>query len=302
VVGIAEWEQQRERLVPRGVIYRYVQGILVTSLVASLATAPFTLFHFGRAAHYAVLGNLMAMSVMGFWMMPAAALAVLLMPFGLERWPLELLGQGIALMMEIGRWVSGLPGAVSLVSAMPLAALALIALGGLWLALWQTAWRWWGAAPILAGMVLAALSPRPDMLVAPDARTIAVRGKDGLLQFLRKPHNSFAAREWLRRDADQRDIARAVGLPGLRCDGLGCVVDRPPLIAAGLRPEALAEDCARAVVVISAATGPCKGPAVVIDQEAAATGQGWRITLSSPPRAVSVRAWRGRRPWVPTPE
>jgi competence protein ComEC len=301
LVAVAEWEQQRATNAPRGMLLRYARGIFVTSLFASLATLPFTLFHFERAARYAVLGNLIAMPVMGFWIMPAAALAVVLMPFGLEHLATGLLGEGIGVMVAMGRWVSGLPGAVSLSSAMPLSALVLISLGGLWLAIWRTTWRWWGGLALLAGALLAGFAPQPDMLVACDAMTIAVRGNDGLLHFLRPPKDKFVAREWLKRDGDGRDIADAVGMPGLRCDGLGCVVNRPPVIAAGLRPEALAEDCARASVVISAATGNCKGPGVVIDQKAAADGQGWRITLSSLPTVISVRAWRGNRPWVAAP-
>src|SRR5205814_6109231 len=132
--------------------------------------------HFERATHYAVLGNLIAMPVMGFWVMPAAALSVALMPLGLQGWPLHLLGQGIAVMVAMGRWVSGLPGAVSLAPAMPLGALVLISLGGLWLALWQRGWRWLGVVPILLGALLAYIAPLPDMLVAPDAATIAIRG------------------------------------------------------------------------------------------------------------------------------
>ncbi len=54
----------------------------MTSLVASLATLPFAIFYFGRATHYAVLGNLLAMPVMGLVVMPAAALSVVAMPFG----------------------------------------------------------------------------------------------------------------------------------------------------------------------------------------------------------------------------
>ncbi len=127
------------------------------------------------------------MPVMGLWIMPLAALSVMLMPFGLEGWVLPALGWGIDLMVRMGAWVSSLPGAVSLTSAMPLAALVLIALGGLWAMIWQKNWRWWGAAPIVLGVLLAFLTPRPDMLVAPDAQTIAIRGDDGLLHFLRKP-------------------------------------------------------------------------------------------------------------------
>jgi competence protein ComEC len=269
----------------------------MTSLVGSLATLPFALFHFERATHYAVLGNLIAMPVMGFWVMPAAALSVALMPFGLEGFALHWLGQGITVMVAMGRWVSGLPGAVSLAPAMPLSALLLISLGGLWLAIWRRGWRLWGLAPLLLGAVLAWRAPLPDMLVAGDAVTIAIRGDDGLLHFVRKPRDKYAARDWLRRDGDGRDIEDAVDLKGLACDGVGCVVTKGKLlIAASLRPEALIEDCTRAQVLVSAAVTNCKGPAVVIDQKTA--GEGWRITLSSPPTAVSVRDYRGDRPWV----
>ena len=44
----------------------HLNAIFVTSAVASLATLPVSLFHFGRATHYAVLGNLLAMPVMGY--------------------------------------------------------------------------------------------------------------------------------------------------------------------------------------------------------------------------------------------
>jgi len=297
LIAVAEWEMTRERLAPRGALYRYAHGIVMTSLVGSLATMPFALFHFERATHYAVLGNLIAMPVMGFWVMPAAALSVALMPFGLEGFALHWLGQGIGVMVAMGRWVSGLPGAVSLAPAMPLSALLLISLGGLWLAIWRRGWRWWGLVPMALGAVLAFAAPRPDMLVAGDGVTIAIRGDDGRLAFLRKPKDKYAARDWLRRDGDGRDIEDAVGVAGVKCDGLGCVVKGKLLIAASLRPEALSEDCVRATVVVSAAqAADCKGPAVVIDQKSA--GEGWRITLSSPTMAISVHSYRGDRPWV----
>jgi competence protein ComEC len=299
LIAVAEWEMRRQQIKPRGLVWRYVHGIVMTSLVGSLATLPYAMFHFGRATHYAVLGNLIAMPVMGFWVMPAAALSVVSMPLGLEKYALWLLGQGIEIMVAMGRWVSSLPGAVTLSPAMPLSVLILVSLGGLWLALWRQNWRWLGLAPIALGALLAWRVALPDMLVASDGVTIAIRGDDGLLHFLRKPLDKYAARDWLRRDGDGRDIAGSVGVPGTMCDGLGCVVTRKLVIAASLRPEALEEDCRRAKVVISAAVSiDCKGPALVIDQRAAEDGEGWRVTLSPAPSAISVRQLRGWRPWV----
>jgi hypothetical protein len=80
---------------------------------------------------------------------------------------------------------------------------------------------------------------------------------------------------------------------------LGCVITHKVLIASSLHPEALDEDCARAKVVVSTAQAVnCKGPAVVIDQRAAEEGEGWRVTLSPAPTTISVRDYRGERPWV----
>jgi competence protein ComEC len=306
LIAVAEWEQGRERRAARGPLYRWLHGIVMTSLVGSLATLPFALFHFGRATHYAVLGNLIAMPVMGLWVMPAAALSVAVMPFGLDGAPLHLLGQGIAVMLAMGKWVAGLPGAVSLAPAMPMAALLLMTAGGLWLVIWRKTWRWWGLLPVLAGISIVWATRPPDMLVAVDSRTVAVRGADGLLRFVRKPSDKYAARDWLIRDGDARAVADAVGVPGMTCDGVGCVLKAPKsnsvLVAVSFKPESLAEDCTRAMVVVSAADAPhCKGPAVVIDQTAAAQGEGWRITLSPTPTADSVRTSRGERPWAPPP-
>ena len=91
----------------------------------------------------------------------------------------------------------------------------------------------------------------------------------------------------------------AIGDPSIKCDGVGCVIKHTLLVAVSQKPEALAEDCAVAKIVVSAAAAPgCKTPVVVIDRDAAMTGQGWRVRLSPEPSAQSVRAERGMRPWV----
>ena len=297
LIAVAEWEATRN--VSRGVIWRYLHGIILTSLVGSFATLPFAVFHFGRAAHYAVLGNLLAMPVMGFWVMPCAALAVILMPLGWDAPALKLMGYGIDVMLVMGRWVSGLPGAVSHVAAMPVMGLILFALGALWIAIWRSGLRWLGLSLCALGAGLAVMAKAPDMLVASDAVTVAIRAEDGRLHFPLKPKDKFVAQEWLRRDGDSRDIAQATGLAGLRCDGVGCVVAlRNVQVALSARPQALVDDCARAKVLIAAVAADCKGPAIVIDQERALAGQGWQIDLSRM-RADSVRDARGQRPWVP---
>ncbi|MBN9553730.1 MAG: ComEC/Rec2 family competence protein [Alphaproteobacteria bacterium] len=298
LVAVAEWEAGRPRLARHGWLYRHLRGIALTSLVASLATTPFALFYFGRATHYAVLGNLMAMPVMGLVTMPAAALSVAAMPFGLEHLPLRAMGWSIGWMLRLGGFVSGLPGAVTMTPAFPLSALVLVSLGGLWVLLWRRRWRWLGLAPLLAGMVVAWNAPKPDLLVGGDAQTVALRGTDGRLDFPLPPKDRFAASRWLLRDGDARDWPDAVGEPSLRCDGWGCVsVLKGRRVALALRPEALQEDCARADIVISAwPASSCTGPLVLDGPRIAAEG-GYAVTLS-PLHVIGVNGWRGARPWT----
>ena len=60
LVAVAEWEASRrshEGTGPRvfAGVRRYVRGIAIASIVGGIATAPYAMFHFDRATHYAVL-------------------------------------------------------------------------------------------------------------------------------------------------------------------------------------------------------------------------------------------------------
>jgi competence protein ComEC len=299
LVAVAEWEAGRARVTRRGWLLRHARAIALTSLVASLATLPFAMFYFGRATHYAVLGNLLAMPVMGLVTMPSAALSVAAMPFGLEHFPLQIMGWSIGMMLQLGRFVSGLPGAVTVTPAFPLFALVLMALGGLWTLLWRRPWRWLGLVSVLAGVLLAVSARQPDILIASDARTVALRGADGLLHFPLPPKDRFAASRWLLRDGDERDWRTAMGEPSLHCDGWGCVADaRGRVLALSLRPEALREDCARADIVVSAwPVTSCAKPELVLDGPEIAAEGGYALMLT-PLRAFGVNSVRGARPWV----
>ena len=308
LIAVAEWERARAagRITSGPTAFaglrRYTRGIATTSLVGSIATMPYAVFHFDRATHYAVLGNLLAMPVMGFVTMPAAAFSVALMPLGLDAWPLRVMGFGIAIMLAIGHWVSTLPGAVSVLAAWPLSALVLMSLGGLWCAIWREPWRWLGVLPILLGTFLAISARAPDILIGADARTVSVRGTDGRLEMIGFPRDGYTASEWLRRDGDQRTADETVASSGggVRCDALGCRVHAANglVIAKVLRADGLDEDCARSDIVISAIAivRPCLGPRLVLDLRRIMAGGGYAVWLD-PLRVSSVQEARGERPW-----
>lgn len=308
LIAVAEWEQARAASrAPQGRrmfggIRRYLRGIATTSFVGSIATVPYAIYHFDRATHFAVLGNLLAMPIMGFVTMPAAAVAVGLMPFGLDAWPLRVMGLGIEAMLAVGHWVSSLPGAVSIAPAWPTSALILISLGGLWCVIWRRNWRWLGLIAVAAGILLAYAPSVPDLLIARDGETVAVRVKSGLLAFVRHPRDGYAAAEWLKRDGDARDPSQAVATPfdGVRCDSDGCVAHLPSgkVLAVPSRVDAVAEDCARADILVSAVPilESCQHPLLALEKQQIEGAGGVAVWLS-PFHMLSVQAARGLRPW-----
>jgi len=101
LIALAEWQSTRRSGLPQpasrfGRAWRklriYVFGALAVSAVATFATTPIAIYHFDRAAFYSLLANLLAEPVVAFIIMPAAAIAVILMPLGLELIPLRVMG------------------------------------------------------------------------------------------------------------------------------------------------------------------------------------------------------------------
>ncbi len=310
LIAIAEWGQKREKSTDGVVAFgpvrrvgRYLVGIVIASMVATLATTPFAIFHFDRSTQYGALSNLVSLPIADFIIMPAATLAMILMPLGLDRWPLLLMGKGVVMMTAVAHWVAKLPGAASVAVVWPEYALVIVAVGGLWIAFWQRSWRWLGIVPILIGVAAALSATRPDLMIARDAKTIALRLPNGSLGFLREPADTYSAEIWLRRDGDARetDAAIAKKAQGVRCDELGCFASMAngQTVAAVSRYEALTEDCASSDVVISAipTRRRCKGPRLVIDRFDLSKNGGYAIWLKDTPRIETVEGERGQRPW-----
>jgi competence protein ComEC len=236
-----------------------------------------------------------------------AAVSVVLMPLHLDVIPLHVMGWGITAMLAVGRFVSHLPGAVTAVAAWPVATLVLISLGGLWIVIWRNAWRWLGLAPVLAGAALVLFARPPDLLVARDGQTIAIRGADKKLHFIDHIADEYSASEWLKRDGDARlaNNAMATVKEGVRCDAFGCIVRVRGgyTIAAVTRPDALREDCANADIVIGSFPlhDRCRGPKLVIDKFDVIRNGAYAVWLSDIITFESVQQIRGNRPWSHAP-
>jgi competence protein ComEC len=281
----------------------YVGGVALTTLVASLATAPLAVYHFGRLPTYGIAANLIAVPLTAFWIMPLGLLGLLLMPLGLGAACFVLMGQGIELMLAVAHTMAAWPGAAVLLPKPPVAALVATALGGLWLCLWRTSWRRLGVVGLLAGSLLAWQDRQPDLLVDARGQIFAVRLADGGLALSPWERDSWITEHWL----ESAGEAAAAPWPepgdsagGLRCDPSGCVLDRRErLIALARRPEALESDCRRADLVISyPRLERCPNGTPLIGPQALRTSGGLALWVGRSGLAtVTVREARGDRPW-----
>ena len=95
--------------------------------------------------------------------------------------------------------------------------------GLLLLCLLRTPLRLTGAAVLFGAILGALIAPRPDVLVADDGQTAAIRGSDGRLSVLRSARDSFALKEWLAADADARTPKDQIQSKGVTCDAIGCI-------------------------------------------------------------------------------
>ena len=267
-------------------------ALVVTSLLAGTASAPFAAYHFGHVQIYFIAANVVAVPLTALWVLPLGLLALVLMPFGLEGVAFVPMGWGIDVILWIARGVAGWPAATMGVPPMPGWGLVLVALGLAWLCLWRTRVRLVGVGVIAAGLLSPVFSPPPDMLVSNEGRLIALRGEDGWRLQSRPGAARFVRDAWAEHFGAMRPLAEGAG-----CDATTCRLG-PVLMLRGAAHEA---GCDQVTLVVSAepARGVCRD-AALLDRFTVWRDGAHAVWLgANGPTVLSDRAMRGARPWVP---
>lgn len=286
-------------------IVLYFAAVALSSLVASLATAPFAIFHFNRFAPMGLIANMLAVPVTAFWVMPLEVLSLLLMPLGLEGLVLPLLGRGVEVVLAIARIVASWPGAAVTVPQPALAGMLAIVAGGLWLCLWRARWRAAGIPLMVAGLATVGTIDTPDILVADNARLVAVRTDAGSVHISDPRAAPFVRDLWQRRMGAEAFVAfdRSAGGPdGLRCDALGCLgLAGGRIVAVVADARAFEEDCRVADILIARVPIPpsCRQPGIRIGRFDLWREGAHAVWLADDePRIWQARTPRPPRPWM----
>ena len=286
----------------------YLGGIVLTTMVATVATTAFAIYHFQRFAPLAVAANLMAIPLTSIMIMPAVLLAYPAMLLGLDGWVLPLLGWGNQAMLWVAYTVSSWPLAAFTVPAMPAWGLLAGAIGGLWLCLAAGRMRLLGLLAIPIVLAASLFAPAPQILVDTTGRLAAVQGADGTLTFSTRRSERFIREIWLRAQAVTEDATawpeQGAGAGGrLACDPRGCLYRFGGVTVAFTRSgEAFDDDCAAADLVITALVAPrwCRPRFGAWDRFDLRRSGSIAVDLSGPePRVATVAEAVGDRPWAP---
>jgi competence protein ComEC len=292
-----------------GWLGRAALAMLATTLVASLCSGLPAVYHFNRLSAYGLLANALALPVVSLIVMPAALVAMIAMPYGLEVLPLRLMGAGLEAVVTIARTIAALPGAHTAIASPPALSMLLLTAGLIFLCLWQGRGRFFGLVAIAGGLALGGMAAKPDIIVERRGATVTIRAETGLLALPLQRKARFSVEKWLLREGDAASFGEALHRPGWQCGGTAChaVVKGRRLVF--LRHDtvagALAGLCGNAEIVIAAVPlrGACRGARLRIDRfdlwrkgAHAVYSEGeddWRV--------ITVRDVQGRRPWVVEP-
>ncbi|HEY4548347.1 MAG TPA: ComEC/Rec2 family competence protein [Pedomonas sp.] len=294
---------------------RWAAGLIVSSLVAEAMLSPIAIAHFNQTGVYGVIANFVAIPLTSILIMPGLMLAVAAESIGGVPWVTEVLRWALDLLIGIARSVAAWDGAVMRWRALGGGPFSLMMLGLIWLCLWRTRLRLLGLGLTAAGLVLAAMTPTPDLYVSADGGLMAVRLEDGRMAFSSLRRGSFTRAMWLEDSGlDARAVARldeAAG-PALvqECDEGLCRVSlnrhgdwrRIVWLKDWLDNPVLARVCVESDVIIAPRGLPrwCQPKLLKLD-EAGRKRLGAvtvRFGPSGTPDVQAAQTQRGRHPWV----
>jgi competence protein ComEC len=304
-VPLLQWKTRESgpvTLLDQGLAWigRSIVGLVTTTLVASLATAPFAAYHFQAMNPYGLVGNALALPLVSLVVMPCAVLGVLAFPFGLDGPVWRVMGFAVTTVLEVSTWVGGFSGSTVIVPALGLGALGLMSAGLLVLTLPASALRWLAVLPVGAGMAIAASPKRFDVYIDRNGSGAAIRSAGGRLALVGRP-SAFVVEQWLRADGDGRNADDESLRRDARCDKAGCVVEGADNrnVAFVKEMAAFEEDCRRAAIVITRLDAPSQcGAVLVLDREAFAARGATALRLARETIEMhSVRKGVETRPW-----
>ncbi len=288
---------------------RELASLVATGLLVEFALMPIAVYHFHRAGLYGAFANIVAIPLSTFVIMPAEALALVLDGVGIGAPAWWLAGRSIALLLWIARVTARQPGAVTVLPSTPDLAFALMVVGGLWIALWRTKLRRWGAVPLAVGAAWALWTPPPDLLVTGDGQHLALRAPDGGLAILRDKAGDYTRDMLTVNGGVDGDPELLSDQPTARCNRDLCLATRRArgrewrvlATRSNYHPDAkpLTDLCAKVDIIVTDRRLPraCRPRWLLLDRDMLRRSGGVAITFATG-RIQTVLTPGDEHPWA----
>jgi ComEC/Rec2-related protein len=176
----------------------YFYASVLSSFIASIATAPYILYHFNQFSHYSVIANLLAMPLTSFIIMPGVILAFLLYPFNLMHLALVPMQQAIKVLILIAHYVAKMPYSSFISKSMPCVSLILLTIGLLWYCLFRGKFKFPSVIFLTLGALLMIFNQKPVLLFDGKSKVFAYLNDNQEVIFSAKKISRFTKDNWLR--------------------------------------------------------------------------------------------------------
>ncbi|MGL9758354.1 MAG: ComEC/Rec2 family competence protein, partial [Wolbachia sp.] len=185
-------------------IIKYFVSIMISSVIASLATVPYTIYNFNYFSISCIITNLVAIPVVTLIIIPLGIIYVLLIPLGIEWIITLLIERPIDSVLYITNVIASLQYLVIPIHTFPASSIVIITLGLLWLCLWERNWRFFGIFFIVLGIFSSAMYRTPNILVSAD--NAAVKEDDNLLYSLTRKNRNFVVKTWAKQNGQNQIV------------------------------------------------------------------------------------------------
>ena len=227
----------------------YLLGVIMTTIVATLATAPFSIYFFNRFAAFSVLSNILAMPLMTFVVMPFGLLSILTMPFGLIDSTWIVMEYGVSHVITIASAIAQYPYANLYFSTYTPLQMSVIGISFIWLVLWQGSLRWVGICIICFVMVLSASTSYKRIFISDDARGVLIANTVTDETYKSGKLSKYVRTQWL----SSMGVSPHTPLETPRqCDDFICLVKIDEIHVAIIKnPMALQSACSNNDIIIA---------------------------------------------------
>ncbi len=280
-------------------IMKYFVSIMISSVIASLATVPYTIYNFNYFSISGITTNLVAIPIVTLIIIPLGIIYVLLIPLGIEWIIAPFIEHPIDSILYITNAIASLQYLVIPIRTFPASSIIIITFGLLWLCLWERNWRFFGIFFIVLGICFSTAYKTPDILI--NADNVAAKESDNLLYSLTRKNRNFVVKTWAKQNGQNQILNHTkYSNPDkrLKCNDYGCIYNRGnnKLVLLAYKKEDILENCDKVDLIIQLSEfdySACNTKIIKhADLETYGTHSVWLTN-----RYVKINTVRSNRPW-----